>query len=176
MPEALENTVKIAESCNPEDPDDCVGVSDPIVLQPQQTYEVTYRIVGVAPPSVDYPEPSLFAWVRSRTEAPEIAGFPSLQRLTGMRDAWYFEVVGRLAPDTGLMAARDEMSAIARDLEMLHPESNDGRGTLLIPLSEQAVAGLGSIILALAALTGTGNDGMLSISFRAWFTSMPSLQ
>ena len=37
--------------------------------------DLTYTVVGVAPPGLDFPEAGITAWVRSPTEAPEIRGF-----------------------------------------------------------------------------------------------------
>ena len=113
-----------------------------------QVDDLTYEVVGVAPPNVDFPGPGLFAWLRSPTEAPEIRGFGG--DLTEMRDAWYFSVVGRLGPARTLDSARQEMSALAARLEEEYPETNRGAGIRLLPLLDQTVAGVQSTLLALA--------------------------
>ena len=109
--------------------------------------DLTYEVIGVAPPGLDFPEAGLTAWVRSPTEAPEIRGFGS--KLPQLRDAWYFEVVGRLSDGVTLSTARDEMDAVSLRLAGLHPDTNTGAGTLLIPLLEQTVAGFRSTLMAL---------------------------
>ena len=122
---------------------------DPGVLgRAFQIDDLTYEVIGVAPPGLDFPEPGLTAWVRSPTEAPEIRGFGA--DLPQLRDAWYFEVVGRLSDGVTMSAARDEMRALALRLAALHPDSNTGASTLLVPLLEQTVAGFRTTLVALA--------------------------
>ena len=121
---------------------------DPGVLgRAFQIDDLTYEVIGVAPPDLEFPEPGLTAWVRSPTEAPEIRGFGA--DLPQLRDAWYFEVVGRLSDGVTVSAARDEMRAVALRLAALHPDSNTGATTLLIPLLEQTVAGFRATLVAL---------------------------
>lgn len=110
--------------------------------------DLQYEVVGVLPPGVAHPDPGLFAWLRSRSEAPELPGFVGV--LTELRDAWYFGVVGRLAPGATAAVARDEMATIAERLTELHPESNTGSGVLVVPLRDETVADFGVVLLALA--------------------------
>lgn len=110
--------------------------------------DLTYEVVGVAPPGLDFPEADLTAWVRSPTEAPELRGFGS--DLPQLRDALYFEVVGRLSDGVTLSTAREEMDAVSLRLAGLYPETNADAGTLLVPLLEQTVVDFRSTLLALA--------------------------
>jgi hypothetical protein len=108
----------------------------------------SYEVVGVMPDGLAFPDADLFAWLRSSTEAPGIAGFGG--DVTTMRDAWYFEVVGRLAPESDAYAAGAEMDALTTRLAELHPDTNRGHGARVIPLLAQSVAGAGPILLGLS--------------------------
>lgn len=127
---------------------DVFGGDTDVVGKTIQVDDVTYEVVGVAPKSVDFRSSGLFAWLRSPTEAPQIAGFQG--DLAQMRDAWYFRVVARLAPRRSLDVARQEMNALAARLEANFPETNRGAGIRLIPLLDQTVLGVESTLIALA--------------------------
>jgi len=114
--------------------------------------DAPYVVVGVMPPGFSFPEEGVQGWIRSPTEAPDIRGFEG--DLTEMRDAWYFEVVGRLAEGRTVADARAEMASISDRLAELHPDTNEGRGTLLVPLLEQTIAGFGAIMVALGIAVG----------------------
>jgi putative ABC transport system permease protein len=127
--------------------------SDPDVLgRTFRVDDVTYEVVGVAEPGLSFPDATPFAWLRSRTEAPEIAGFSG--DLPTLRDAWYFQVLGRLAAGTTPEAASAELNGIARRLAQAYPDSNEGRGVELVPLLDQTVGGFGQTLLALAMIVG----------------------
>ena len=117
-----------------------------------QVEDVTYTVVGVAAPGLEFPASGLSAWLRTPTEAPEIAGFPG--DLTELRDAWYFQVFGRLADEVDLPAAQAEMSVIGSRLALLHPDTNESSGVALVPLLEETIAGFGSTLLALTIAVG----------------------
>jgi len=55
---------------------DQYGSSQDVIGRSFQVDEETYTIVGVAPAALSFPEPDTDVWLRSRTEAPEISGFP----------------------------------------------------------------------------------------------------
>lgn len=128
---------------------DAFGADPSAIGRSFQVEDVTYEVIGVMPAGVDQPGAGLFGWLRSPTEAPGIPGFGG--DLTAVRDAWYFEVLGRLAPGASLETARAEMAAVAARLEELHPDTNRSGGALVVPLLEQTVAGTQSMLLALGA-------------------------
>jgi len=123
------------------------GVGDEVLGQTILVEDLTYVVVGVMPPAFSHPESGLYAWLRSPTEAPEIRGFPG--DVTTMRDAWYFRVVGRLAPGISPEVARAEMDAVAARLAQEYPETNESAGVNIVPLLDQTTAGFGSVLLAL---------------------------
>lgn len=113
--------------------------------------DLSWEIVGVAPKGFAFPGDGLFAWLRSRTEAPELGGVADLPE---MRDAWYFQVVGRLSQGADIDAARAEMDAIATRIGESFPDTNADSGILLVPLLEQTVSGFGSTLVALGLAVG----------------------
>lgn len=109
--------------------------------------DLVYDVVGVMPSSFRYPDDAVTAWVRSPTEAPEIRGLPfSIEEL---RDAWFFDVVGRLESGRTIEAARTEMDQIARRLTERHPDTNTGAGVLLVPILDETVADFDRVLIAL---------------------------
>jgi len=127
---------------------DAFGAARDVIGRSFLVDDASYEVVGVMPDGFDAPEADVFAWLRSRTEAPEIAGFGA--DLPSLRDSWYFEVVGRLADGVTIEAAAAEMAGIARRLEEAYPVANRRAGVRLVPLLDQAVAGFESLLLALA--------------------------
>jgi predicted permease len=107
----------------------------------------SYLVIGVMAPGFAFPSSSLYGWIRSPTEAPDIRGFEG--DIAAMRDAWYFRVIGRLAPDRTVVDARAEMASLADRLAALFPETNEGSGVELVPLLEQTVAGFEATLVAL---------------------------
>jgi len=62
-------------------------------------------------------------------------------------------VIGRLAPETTIEAAQQEMSAIALDLERAH-EENDGRGVFVEPLEDVVFGPVRPALMTLVAAVG----------------------
>ena len=127
---------------------DALGGDSGAVGRTFRVDDLTYEIVGVMPAGFAFPDPSVQVWLRSPREVPEIRGFP--YDLLAARDAWYFDVVGRLADGVALPAAAAEMDAIAARIEELHPDTNAGTGVRLTPLLDETVAGFRPTLLALA--------------------------
>lgn len=147
------------------------GGDPDVVGRTLQVDDLTYEVVGVMPAGFTYPDPDVRAWLRSPREAPDIRGFTG--DLTQMRDAWYFQVIGRLAPDIRLSAARTEMNALARRFGALYPDTNRDEGIVLTPLLDDTVAGFRSTLLALGLavtlllLTACVNVAHLALARRA---------
>jgi predicted permease len=103
-------------------------------------------IVGVLPPSLDYPHP-VDVW------APKIFREYELEERTG----GYMEAVARLAPGSTLEAAQRDMDRIAAELAAEYPTTNAGFGVNLVPLEDHLLGGvrpalwalLGAVVLVL---------------------------
>ena len=112
-------------------------VSRVIALDDQPT-----RIIGVAPPNIDFPG-DVDLWLTTRFGARDVS--PSA------RGARWLDVVARLAPSATLATARAEMTAIAARLSREDPRHNTGFGARLVPLREELV---GSVRRPLFILLG----------------------
>jgi putative ABC transport system permease protein len=119
------------------------GGSPTVIGTSIQLNEVPFEIVGVMPEGFAFPERDI--WL-PETLRP---GWDALEARRGT-DSW--RVIGRLAPDQSLEAARTEMSAIASRLEHAHPAENGGLGIRVVPLHDQVIGA--SLRLALWALFG----------------------
>ena len=84
-------------------------------------------VVGIAPPGFDAPRKAVL-WLPL-----------ALDYAKEGRGGHYLSVVGRLKPRVTLEQAQADMSAIAAQLERLHPDSNTAWGVLVQPLNESAV-------------------------------------
>ncbi|HET9986624.1 MAG TPA: ABC transporter permease [Longimicrobiales bacterium] len=105
-------------------------------------------VVGVMPAGFAFPEDAAL-WVRAPFDVPELKSLPPDFDIRTMRDAWYFRVIGRLAPRASRADAQAEMDVIARRLREAHPVTNQGAGIRLVPLHEQLVAGARQMVLLL---------------------------
>ena len=89
--------------------------------------DVGHTIVGVFEEGFDFPG-EVALWT------PMGLGAESFPR--GFR---FLRAVGRLAPGVSESAAREEMESLAASLAEAHPESNQGRSAMLVPLLEDRV-------------------------------------
>jgi putative ABC transport system permease protein len=71
-----------------------------------------------------------------------------------LRDVWYHDAVGRLAPGTTLERATSELNAIAAGLAEAFPKENHGLGVRLVPLHEELVGDVGRTLWLLLGATG----------------------
>jgi predicted permease len=116
-----------------------------------------YRIVGVMPRSLRFPERETGYW-RAMAMHPETLANRSLH---------FLSVVGRRRPGVTPEQAQADMDAIARQQQIAYPATNDQRGVTLVPLKEQIVGDVRTPLYALGAavfivlLIGCANVGNL---------------
>lgn len=106
----------------------------------------TFTVVGVAPPDFAGTTLQSELWVPLAMIGPE-----ALQD----RGSRYLNVVARLAPGVSLEAARQDMASVAARLQETHPEVNENRIALVMPLREAYLGDtriLMLVILGAAAL------------------------
>lgn len=111
-----------------------------------------YTIVGVMPASFQFPE-SARLWATSRFAVPENPLAPA-EDPSATRDHMYFDVVGRLAPDTTTDQARADLGVVAGRLAERYPDANAGRGVQLVELRESLVGDLRSTLFVLFGAVG----------------------
>ena len=97
-----------------------------------------HRIIGVLPADMAFVADS-DVWIP----------LPFHGANTSIRRFHFLRVVGRLAPDVSLLAAQEEVDAVAADLAAVYPTSNDGWTMRLVSLQDAIVGPAGSQLLIL---------------------------
>jgi putative ABC transport system permease protein len=102
-----------------------------------------YQVVGVMPPSVQYPSASVELWVPLVFSQGQLAN----------RGSHAFQVLARVKPGVSFEHAQGQMSTIGRVLEKQYPEQ-EGRGVALVRVEEEAVRGVRPALLMLLGAVG----------------------
>jgi hypothetical protein len=103
-----------------------------------------FTVVGVMPPSFQYPAREVDAWIPLSVFGPDEIG--------RSRDSRFMTVVGRLAPGAELAAVRKKTDAALAGLARQYPVTNEGwSGAAIVPLAD---ALLGRVRPALLVLLG----------------------
>ena len=106
---------------------------------------VAHTIIGALPQSFQFaPEGDSEFWTTLRAE-----GFCNTHR-----DCHNLFAIGRLREAVDVSTAQANLKAIARQLELQYPDENRGQGAAVVPLSDEFVAHVRPILLAL--LGGAG--------------------
>ena len=122
--------------------------SDPSIIGTRiATADLTFTVVGVMPRSFVNPEA---LW----SEDVEL-WMPTSQTGSNMttRNGRFLQVMGRLAPETSLFQARQDMTAIANALAEEYPQ-NVGRETLIEPLQTETIGDVGQALTLLMGAVG----------------------
>jgi putative ABC transport system permease protein len=104
----------------------------------------SYSVVGVMPPSFQFPSREDELWVP----------IAFTQREAANRGNHYLEVVARMKPGVSVEQAQAEMSTIAARLQQQYPEHNTDLGAVVIPLHEQVVGDIKPALLILLGAVG----------------------
>ncbi len=112
-----------------------------VIGQPLRLNGDAYEIVGVMPPGFTLPAGRSEVWIPSRV------GYPEAQDARG---AHFMQAAARLAPTASIDAAREELSAIGRDLLARHPEEARADYPVL-PLHAHLVRAVHAPLLVLMA-------------------------
>ena len=103
--------------------------------------ENQYTVVGVMPPGFDFPGSSGF-WLNRY-----LLAYPG-------RYARWMDVVARLETGLDLSAAREDIAAVARQLEEEFPGTNRAYATTVMPLLDSLVGDTRATLLVLLGATG----------------------
>lgn len=105
---------------------------------------MTYTIVGVMPPSFDYPSPQVEAWAPISLETDDM-----VPHRRGIR---WMNVIGRLKPGIGIQQAQNETSLKLKQLETAYPVTNSGWGSsTAVSLRDSIVGNVRPALLILFA-------------------------
>ena len=108
-----------------------------------------FRIIGVMPRQFS-PDDYGQLWIPSPWGVPQHPLVPEKDPRP-MRNRSYLDVWGRLKPGVTMEQARTQMKAIAARLETQYPDDNSDVGVAVVPLHEEAVAGLRPALTVLMA-------------------------
>src|SRR5215208_1356252 len=120
------------------------GADPGIVGQDIQLGGEKYQVVGVMPPSVQFPTASVELWV------PLVFS----ERQSASRGSHAFIVLARLKPGVSFEQAQEQMSTIGRVLEQQYPGPQEGRGVTLARVEEEVVQGVRTALLMLLGAVG----------------------
>ena len=108
-----------------------------------------HTVVGVMPSNFA-PDGYGEVWVPSPWGVPANSLRPQVDPRQ-LRDSNYLDVWARLKPGVTLEQARAEMATIMARLEQEHPDENPDAGIVVVPLHEEIVRGIRSILFVLLA-------------------------
>ena len=117
------------------------GARADIVGRPVLLSGVPHTIVGIVPAVL-------------RLERPVDVWTPLVTDSTRPRRADFLTVFGRLRPDVTPERAQEEMTTIARRLELQYPESNEGWSAEVVGLREQVVGEIRPALLVFMGAVG----------------------
>jgi predicted permease len=107
--------------------------------------DIAHTVIGVLPQSFQFaPRGNAGFWANLRATS-------SCERRRGCHD---LDGVARLKDGVSVQAALANATAIARQLELQYPDSNQGQGASVLPLSEMIVGDVRPILLVLLAGAG----------------------
>jgi putative ABC transport system permease protein len=120
------------------------GGDQNIIGRPVTLNSETYTVVGVMPPTFQFPSREVQLWVPIAFTAQEAAD----------RASHFIDVVARMKRGITLQQAQAEMSTIAARLQQQYPEFNSRIGAVVVPLHEHIVGNIRPALLVLLGAVG----------------------
>jgi putative ABC transport system permease protein len=118
---------------------------EPSIIGKTLTFEGRkYEVIGVTPPSFEFPQNAELWAPMSFDVAPDMR----------QRRAHFLRPIGRIKPGVTLAQAQADMDAIARRLEEQYPESNTGWNLRMVPLRDQLVGNIKPTLQVLFGAVG----------------------
>ncbi len=103
-----------------------------------------FVIVGVMPPSFQFPDKRTEIWVPLSTS----------NAMKANRGGFWLRVLGKMKQGATIEQARAEMALIGKNLERQYPNTNSGSGVRVVPMLSQVVGNLRTGLLVLFAAVG----------------------
>jgi putative ABC transport system permease protein len=101
-----------------------------------------YRVIGVMPPSFDFPD---YGQIQMQMWTP--MAWTDKER--AVRGEHHYVVIARLKPGVDVKQAQAEMNTISGRLEQLYPEDDKGWGAVVVPLHDDMVSDVRPALLVL---------------------------
>ena len=114
---------------------------------------VACEVIGVMPPHFTFPLPVAFEGVPA-PRVNELWMPLAVNLLAGQRGAHYLLALGRLAPGVDERRAELELSGIAGQIAVDHPDSNEGWSAKIVPFARQVTGDQRPALLALSIAVG----------------------
>ncbi len=124
---------------------DHFGGDDAIIGRSIELHGVGHTVVGVMPPSFEFPSPEVELW-RPILRDPALHG--------GDRSSHSTRAIGRLQPGVTLEQAQVEMDTLAARLWRTYPETNEGWGVTVESLHHSMVSDIRAVLLILWVAVG----------------------
>ncbi len=112
----------------------------------------TVTVAGVMRADFAFPAGAQI-WIKAYRDVPEM-GTDFSDDHTVVRDAWYFDVVGRLRDGVPIERAQSELDGIAAGIRTVDPESNADTGFRIVPLQAELVQSSRTFLLVLFGAVG----------------------
>jgi putative ABC transport system permease protein len=109
-------------------------------------YGEPHTVIGVMPPEFQFPAAQFEVWVTFE------AAMAAAQAQAANRSLRIFRALGRLKPGVSLAQAQLEADAIARRLESVHPDTNQGFRFALVGAQDRLVGPVRPALLALLGI------------------------
>jgi putative ABC transport system permease protein len=106
--------------------------------------DMPYRIVAVMPEGFAFPDHTIDVW-RPLGMRPE---------LMATRAQHFFDAIGRIKPSVTFEQAKSDLESVAIAAQKQYPQTNDQRGTTMVPLQEGIVGDVRDPLYFLAAAVG----------------------
>jgi len=115
-----------------------------------------YSIVGVLPPTFDYPhryDAAIEVWTAAHFRVPDPPIYLGPDPAEN-RGAGYLSAVARLADGVSVAAAQAEMTLVAEQIAREYPDESGGEGVNVMPLQRSISGDARPLLLALLAAVG----------------------
>jgi putative ABC transport system permease protein len=122
------------------------GGDSAVVGRVIRLYGEPHTVIGVMPPEFQFPAAQFQIWVPLESA---MAAAPAQARNRSLR---IFRALGRLKPGLSMAEAQVETDAIARRLEAVHPDTNQGFRFALLGAQERLVGPVRPALLALLGM------------------------
>ena len=107
---------------------------------------VSYSVIGILPPDLQFPVPNLDVWVPLE----EAISANDMR----FRSAQYLDVFARLKSGIAMDQAREDVNGIAASLKQAYPNTTSGAGAVILPMQDDLVRDIRPGLLILMVAVG----------------------
>ena len=123
------------------------GGNDSVIGRTVQLNSRNFQIVGVMPPTVQFPSPDVDVWT-------PFAWNPATRMQVSFRRAHYLRAIARLKPGVSLAEANGQLQVVVKRLQRDYPATNQLMGAGMTPLQDFLIRDTRTPLLVLLAGVG----------------------